>query len=370
MSSGLRAGIDLPALSHNFGAVRRFAHNRPVIAVVKADAYGHGAPEIASTLVAEGAALLGVAYCDEAAQLREEGITAPILVFFDPDVDAVFQDNLTPVVFDYPKAEALSREAERRGRLLRIHVKVDTGMGRLGLQGDAAADILKIARLPGLEVEGVMSHFSEADLRDPSFATLQIEQFRSLRESLTTAGLRPRCFHIANSSAVMSKPEAHFDVVRPGIMLYGYSPLESDEAVSGTIVLKPVMTVTTRFVSIRTVDAGNPISYGRTWHTTRRSVIGVLATGYADGFFRCFSNNGEVLVKGNRAPVVGRVCMDLAMVDLTDIPGVDESDDVVIIGTQGGQTITAADWAERAGTIPYEILLAMGRRAKRHLVRE
>lgn len=368
MSSGLRAGIDLPALSHNFQVVRRFAHNLPVIAVVKADAYGHGAPEVAGTLVAEGAAWLGVAYADEAAQLREEGITAPILVFFDPDVDAVFQDNLTPVVFDLPKADALSREAERRGRMLRIHVKVDTGMGRLGLQGDAKDGILRIAGLPALEVEGVMSHFSEADLCDQSFAAFQIEQFRSLQESLAASGLRPRCFHIANSSAVMSRRDALFDAVRPGIMLYGYSPLESDDAVSETIALKPVMNVTTRFVSIRTVDVGKPISYGRTWHTTRRSVIGVLATGYADGFFRCFSNNGEVLVRGKRAPVVGRVCMDLTMVDLTDIAGADESDEVVIIGTQGGQTITASDWAGRAGTIPYEILLALGRRAKRHIV--
>ena len=368
MSSGFRAGIDLPALSHNFEAIRRFSHNRPVIAVVKADAYGHGAPEVARTLVAQGAAYLGVAYADEAAHLREAGITAPILVFFDPDTAAVFRHNLTPVVFDMARAESLSREAVRLGRPLRIHVKVDTGMGRLGLQGDAAAMILRIARLPGLEVEGVMSHFSEADLRDPSFAESQIAQFRALRDALKNAGLQPRFFHIANSAAVMSKPEAHFDAVRPGIMLYGYSPLENGANASEAVDLKPVMRVSTRFVSIRSVAADKPISYGRTFHTKRQSLIGVLAAGYADGFSRCFSNNGEVLVRGKRAPIVGRVCMDLTMIDLTDIPGVEEADEVVLIGSQDGQTITAADWAARARTIPYEILLSLGKCAKRSFI--
>ncbi len=370
MSSGLRAGIDLPALSHNFAAVRRFSNNRPVIAVVKADAYGHGAPETARTLVEQGAAQLGVAYAEEATELREAGITAPILVFFDPDVETVFQHNLTPVVFDLAKAEALSREAARRGRPLSIHVKVDTGMGRLGLQGAAAAAILQIAQLPALEIEGVMSHFSGADLRDDSFAETQIAQFRALRASLANAGLRPPCFHIANSAAVMSKPDAHFDAVRPGIMLYGYSPLEPGATSTQAIDLKPVMSVATRFVSIRTVASGKPISYGRTFYTKRQSIIGVLAMGYADGFSRIFSNNGEVLVRGMRAPIVGRVCMNLTMVDLTDIRDVNESDDVVIIGTQGGQTITAAEWAECAGTISYEIVLAFGRRAKRHIIRD
>ncbi len=369
VSSGLRAGIDLPALSHNFAAIRCFSDNRPVIAVVKADAYGHGAPDVARTLVAQGAARLGVAYAEEAVELREAGIAAPILVFFEPDVEAVFQHNLTPTVFDTEKAEALSREAVRRGRPLSVHVKVDTGMGRLGLQGDAAASILQIAQLPALKIEGIMSHFSEADLRDASFAETQIAQFGNLRSSLAAAGLRPPCFHIANSAAVMSKPDAHFDAVRPGIMLYGYSPLEPGATSSQSIGLKPVMSVTTRFVSIRTVTAGKPISYGRTFHTKRQSIIGVLAMGYADGFSRSFSNNGEVLVRGKRAPIVGRVCMDLTMVDLTDIPDVNESDEVVIIGTQGGQTITAADWAERAGTISYEILLDLGRCAKRDFIR-
>lgn len=365
MSTVLRAGIDLPALSHNFSSICRFAANRPVIAVVKADAYGHGAPEVARCLVDGGASWLGVAYAAEAAELREAGITAPIIVFFDPAPDAVFAHNLTPVVFDLKKAGALSREAERRNRVLRIHVKVDTGMGRLGLLGDAAAGIRDIAHLPSIEIEGIMSHFSDADLRDASFALHQIGRFRDLKATLAAGGLHPRVFHLANSAAVMSRPEAHFDAVRPGLMLYGYSPLEHNATATQPVDLRPVMSVTTRFVSIRNVPAETSISYGRTWMTKRQSVIGVLALGYADGFFRCFSNNGEVLVRGKRVPIVGRVCMDLTMVDLTDVPDVSETDEVVLIGRQGDEVITAADWAVRAGTIPYEIMLSLGSRAKR-----
>lgn len=368
MSSVLRVGIDLPALSHNFSSIRRYAGDRPVIAVVKADAYGHGAPEAARCLVEEGAAWLGVAFAPEAVELREAGIAAPIIVFFDPDPDTVFAHGLTPVVFDLKKAEALSREAERRHRPLRIHVKVDTGMGRLGLLGDAAAGIRAIANLPALEIEGVMSHFSDADLRDPSFALFQISRFRELKADLAAGGLTPRVFHVANSAAVLSRPEAHFDAVRPGLMLYGYSPLENDAAATHPVDLRPVMRVTTRFVSIRKVPAGTAISYGRTWTTKRESVIGVLALGYADGFSRAFSNNGEVLVRGKRAPIVGRVCMDLTMVDLTDIPDVSESDEVAVIGEQGDEVVSAGDWAVRGGTIPYEILLSLGSRAKKTVI--
>jgi len=368
VSSVLRVGIDLPALSHNFSFIRRYAGNRPVIAVVKAGAYGHGAPETARCLVQEGAAWLGVAFAPEAVELREAGIATPIIVFFDPDPDMVFAHGLTPVVFDLKKAEALSREAERRNRPLRIHVKVDTGMGRLGLLGDAASGIRDIANLPALEIEGVMSHFADADLRDPSFALSQISRFSKLKADLAAGGLAPRVFHIANSAAVLSRPEAHFDAVRPGLMLYGYSPLENDATALHPVDLRPVMRVTTRLVSIRKVPADTSISYGRTWTTKRESVIGVLALGYADGFSRAFSNNGELLVRGKRAPIVGRVCMDLTMVDLTDIPGVSESDEVVLIGRQGDEVISANDWAVRGGTIPYEILLSLGSRTKKTIM--
>jgi len=366
VSSGFRREIDLAALSHNFAVVKRFSSKRPVIAVVKADAYGHGAPGVAGLFSSLGASYLGVANTDEAAVLRDAGIRTPILVFFDPDVAEVFRLALTPVVFDVQSARALSREAERRNTPLRIHVKIDSGMGRLGLPAEnAALQIREIANLPGIEVEGIMSHFADADLREPAFAEEQLMRFRRVRDDLASMRISPRCFHMANSAAVLSKPEAHFDAVRPGLMLYGYSPLEHDETAFEPFSLLPAMRCTTRFVSIRSVPAGVPISYGRTFYTKRQSIIGVLALGYADGFFRGYSNNGEVLVRGGRAPVVGRVCMDLTMVDVTDISGVDEDDEVVLIGTQGSESITAADWARRLDTIPYEVLLALGRQSVR-----
>jgi len=370
VSGVLKADIDLSALLHNFSLIQSYAGNKPIIAVVKADAYGHGAVPIAQCLVSEGASSLGVAHTQEAIALREAGIRVPILVFFDPDIDAVFSYELTPVVFDYKIAAAISHEAERQGRKVRIHVKVDTGMGRLGLLGDAAAAILDIARLPALEIEGIMSHFADADLCDPTFAFHQIQQFRELKKTLAANGLTSPLFHIANSAAVMRRPEAHFDAVRPGLMLYGYSPLEDDKVATQSVDLQPVMSVSTRFVSIRTVPENTSISYGRTWTTKRSSIIGVLALGYADGFFRSFSNNGEVLVRGQRVPIVGRVCMDLTMVDLTDVDDVCEDDEVVLIGRQGKEIITAAQWAAHGGTIPYEILLALGSRARRIIVHE
>jgi alanine racemase len=225
-----------------------------------------------------------------------------------------------------------------------------------------------------------MSHFSEADLADPSFATIQIDSFTKLRAEMFQNGLDVKLFHIANSAAVLSIPESHLDAVRPGIMLYGYSPVQKSEAVrrqppiSGEEIpvpyersqmLVPVMKVKARLMSVRRLCAGTPISYARTFITARESLIGVLSVGYADGFSTKFSNNAEVLVKGQRAPVVGRVCMDLTMVDLTDVGGVTEDDEVVIIGRQGEESIGADDLARRIQTIPYESLTSLGGRGKK-----
>jgi alanine racemase len=262
-------------------------------------------------------------------------------------------------------AHAVAREAEKRGKRIPVHIKVDTGMGRLGLADSPSKAIFDIATNKSISIEGIMSHFSEADLADPSFAKLQINAIIQLRAELFQNGLKVKLFHIANSAAVMSIPESRLDAVRPGIMLYGYSPLQKSEGVSQETKLVPVMTVRARFVSLRSLSAGTPISYARTFITKRESLIGVLAVGYADGFSTRFSNNAEVLVKGRRAPVVGRVCMDLTMVDLTDIQEVTEDDEAVIIGWQGPESIGADDLARRIGTIPYEILTSLGSRAQR-----
>jgi len=360
VNRGLTAEIDLNAVSHNLKVIKDIARNLPVIAVVKADAYGHGAVKISGRLINDGVEYLAVAFTGEARELRDSGINAPILVLFDPDAEDIFKYGLVPVIGDKKTADALSKEAERRNTALNVHLKIDTGMGRLGFAGDPVKEILEIAGMRGINVEGVMSHFSEADIKDESFARMQIASFDSVRKELLQKGLQIRLFHIANSAAVESLHESNFDAVRPGIMLYGYSPV-----LTSNLQLIPVMTVKAKILTIRRLPAGAPISYGRTFITKRESLIGVMAAGYADGLSRRLSNNAEVIVRGKRVPVVGRVCMDLTMIDLTDIGHVEAGDEAVIIGRQGNESIDADELARRADTIPYEILTSIGYRAKK-----
>ena len=372
MIRGPVATISLSAIAHNFQSVKRIVQNRPIIAVVKADAYGHGAAAVSARLLKEGASCLAVAYTGEARELRDAGINAPILVLFDRgDIREYFDYRLIPVLYNTDSAKALSREAQKRKTTIRVHIKVDTGMGRLGLHGrHTMDDLLKIYGMTGLEIAGLFSHFSEADLLDRSYAVRQLEKFHKIREALSRRIKRKVFSHIANSAAVLSYKKAYLDAVRPGIMLYGYSPFggQHDAALPKTgagMSLVPAMTVMTRVLSIRNLPKGTPVSYGRTFVTKKQSRIVVLPFGYADGYSRLFSNNAEVLVKGKRAPVVGRVCMDLTMADVTGIRGVRENDEVVLIGKQGSEEITSYELAEKAGTIPYEILTSIGSRSQR-----
>jgi alanine racemase len=361
MHRGAVAFIDLKAVTHNLSVVRAHAPNSAVYAVVKADAYGHGSVAVSKALVAAGANRLAVAFCDEAAPLREAGIKTPVIVLFDPDPDEVFRYNLIPVVSDFRSAERLAKAAEQNGSRLPVHVKIDTGMGRLGIFSEQEKTILAIASLKGITIEGLMSHLAESESADPAFSLGQITRLRELHASLLRKGLIIPYCHLANSGAILNLPDAHFEAVRPGLMLYGYGPAVAVPEME----LRPVMTLTTRILALRKVTAGTPISYNRTFITRRESLIGVLAIGYADGYSVGFSNNAEVLVNGKRAPVVGRVCMDLVMVDLTDIEGVTEEDEVMLIGQQGSESITAADLAKRVNTHPYEILTSLGSRALR-----
>jgi alanine racemase len=354
------AEIDLKALSHNLQVVRQKTGNAEVLAVVKADAYGHGAVTISKYLIQQGVSKLGVAFTNEAITLRESGITTPILIFFDRDnIDACFKYNLTPVVFDLDTARRFSSAADRYKRKIAVHIKVDTGMGRVGFNVDKARTLIpRIAALKNIELEGLMSHFSEADLQDKDFAIQQIKEFLSIVKDLKQKKIHFKYLHIANSAAVMTMPEAHLDMVRPGIMLYGYGYPDVK-------VLKPVLSLKSRIILLKKVPPHTPISYGRTFITKRKSTIATIPVGYADGYNRKLSNNGEVLINGKRAPVVGRVCMDTIMVDVTDISDVDYKSEVVLIGQQGKERITAQDIAHRIGTIPYEILTSIGQRMKR-----
>jgi alanine racemase len=364
VSRGAIAEISLSAIAHNFRTVKRIVKDRPVIAVVKADAYGHGAVEVSARLLKEGADYLAVAYLGEAVQLRGAGIQAPILLLFDrPHLDEYIHFRLTPVVHSSAGARELSEEAKKKDVLIKIHVKIDTGMGRLGLNSvHAVDDLIAISELPGLQIEALLSHFSEADLADRSFAEEQLARFNAIRQAIAEK-LKQKVFsHIANSAAVLSFADAHLDAVRPGIMLYGYSPFIHQIS---DFQLLPAMTVKTRILSLRIVPAGTPISYGRTFITKRPSRIGVLPLGYADGYSRLFSNNAEVLVKGKRAPVAGRVCMDTTMIDLTEIDEADENDEVIMLGRQANERVTADELAQKAGTISYDILTSLGNRAQR-----
>jgi alanine racemase len=358
--------IDLHVLAHNFQEVLRRVKGRKILAVVKAEAYGHGAVEVSRCVLALGADMLGVALLEEGCKLRKEGIASPILVMgaiFPEQAEAAVAAGLTPVVFTNPVAQALSQAAKKRGTTVSVHVKIDTGMGRIGISPEDAPDfIAALSKLGNIRVEGLMTHFADADLLDKRYVSYQVDRFDTLLKTLAARGIEIPVRHAANSAAVLDYCQAFFTMVRPGLMLYGYNPLE--ERAPG-LDLQPVLSLVTRVAFIKKVPIGTPISYGRTFVTRRESVIATLPIGYADGYSRGLSNKGEALVRGIRVPLVGRVCMDMCMLDVTDVPGAAEGDDVVLIGSQGSERITADDLAAKTGTIAYEVLCDISDRVPR-----
>lgn len=345
--------------------------------MIKADAYGHGAVPVAKALAADGVSRFGVALVEEARALRQGGIRGEILVLGGvwPDQAADVVDlELSAAVFQRATADALNAAARRADRVIPIHVKIDTGMGRLGYGIDEAVEaIVALARYPALRLDGVMTHFADADLADRAFARAQMTRFSAVCRGAADRGVGIPLRHAANSAMLMS-PETEptigdpsaggglYEAARPGIMLYGCRP---GPAVGEGIELRPVLSITTKILLLKRVPAGTPISYGRTFTTRRPSTIAVLPIGYADGYPRALSNRGSVLVRGARAPVVGRVCMDLTMIDVTEIPGVTEGDEVTLLGAQGDHTISAEEIADQAGTISYEVLCGIGPRVPR-----
>ncbi len=360
------ARIDLAALEHNYREVVRRAEGRKVLVVVKARAYGHGAATVSRRLLERGADMLGVAIVEEGRELREAGINAPVLVMgplFPGQAAAVVALRLTPAVFTMPFALALAQAAQERNARVSVHVKIDTGMGRIGIPPETAPDfIADLQRLGNIDVEGLMTHFADADLRDKAFASRQMDRFEALLKTLDARGTRIPLRHAANSAAVLDFRRALFTMVRPGLMLYGYNPLEAG---LNKADLMPVLSLVTRIALLKNVPAGVPISYGRTFTTRRESLIATLPIGYADGYSRGLSNKAEALVRGSRAPIVGRVCMDMCMIDVTGVAGVREGDEVALIGGQGKERITADELAEKTGTISYEVLCGISARVPR-----
>lgn len=361
MRRGITAEIDLDAALKNLDAVRKAVKGLPVIAVVKADAYGHGAAELARLYEDAEVHALAVAFVSEAEELRASGIKAPMLVLFDnTEPDKYIELGLTPVIHDLKAARDFSQAAEKSGRPLDVHLKVDTGMGRVGLTSER--DFVEVLNIKGLNVIGLMSHFSDADLTDADFIDVQLGRFKEFKALSRKKKLSPLC-HMANSAASLAYPEAHMDAVRPGLALYGVSPFEEGGPFSTS--LRPIMTAKARVVAIRKLAAGQPVSYGRTFITARPTLAAVIAAGYADGLGRMLSNNADVLIRGKRAPVMGRVCMDIVMADVTEAGNVSEEDEAVLLGRGGDEEITAWELAGRASTVPYEILLNLGRNARR-----
>ncbi len=359
------AQIDLGALAFNFRQLRkRVPKGVKLLAVVKADAYGHGAVPISLKLEKLGVEYLGVAIAEEGVELRKGGVRAPILVLggiYGGEVEKIFRFNLTPVVFDKDALRIISRAAQRGKKKVRVHLKVDTGMGRLGIPTPLWRDFLKgMVHFPKIEIEGILSHFSLTDEED--YTKSQWNQFQSAVALAEELGIRGKYVHMASSAMLTACPHYSGNLVRPGIMLYGAYPSPMFQRL---IHLKPVMILKTRIHFLKLVPPGTSISYGGTFVTRRESLIATLPIGYADGYSRSLSNRGEVLIRGKRVPVVGKVCMDFIMVDVTDIPRVSVGDEAVLIGTQGEEQITAEEIANRINSISYEVFCSIGKRVPR-----
>jgi alanine racemase len=372
----LWAEIDLGAIAHNVRELRRVTRPETrLLVAVKADGYGHGAVRVARTALAHGATDLGVAHLDEGLALRDQEIRAPILIFGHTPADRtdeLLANDLTPCIFSVEAARALSSAALQTGRVVPAHVKIDTGMGRLGLQCDAlrppgansaVADILTMAQLPGIVLQGIFTHFATSDHSDTRMARQQLDRFLALLAQLETAGCAIAVRHAANSGAIFQMPRANLNMVRAGISVYGLYP--SSEVPSDRIHLKPALALKAHVIHLKTVPAGTPISYGGTHVTSRPTTIATVPAGYADGYRRGLSNRGVMLVGGRRVPIVGRVCMDLTMIDVGQVPGVRVGDEVVLMGRQGAETISADQLADTLETISYEVVSALTARVPR-----
>ena len=373
----VRADIDLDAIAVNVRELRKAtAADARFMAVVKANAYGHSAIEVAKKATGSGADALGVARIQEAVPLRQSGLDAPILVlgYTPPELAGLALDNeLTLTIFDSETARALSDAARAAGKTLTAHIKIDTGMGRLGLRPgemkgmtinpDSVETVCRIAQMPGLDLEGIFTHFAAADSADPAYTEKQFSLFCDFTDELGASGVNFRIRHAANSAAIIAHPQTHLDMVRAGIAMYGLNP--SPEVTLDHLATRPVMALKARLVQVKQVPAGVCVSYGMTHRTAAPTTLATVPIGYADGYSRLLSSRGTMLVRGQRAPIAGRVCMDLTVLDVGHIKGVRVGDEVVILGSQEAETVSADEIASLAGTINYEIVSSITARVPR-----
>ena len=365
------AEIDLQAIDHNIDEVKKIIKpTTKIMAIVKANAYGHGAIPVAERALKRGVEYLGVALLQEAIELREHGLAAPILILgYTPekDYELLVRHKVTQTIYSINQAKSLNEVAKNIGIKAKIHVKLDTGMGRLGFTIPESIRALKdITRLPYLELEGLFTHLAISDAKDKSYSQMQLAKFLGVCHELDKAGISIKYKHTANSGAIIDLPESHLDLVRPGIMLYGLYP--SKEVDHTKVNLKQAMTLKTHIIHLKKVPVGTSISYGCTFTTQRPARIATLPVGYADGYSRLLSNKGFVLVSGERVPVIGRICMDQCMLDVTNVADVRLGDEVVLFGFQGQAILQIDEVADLIGTINYEVVSMVSDRVPRRYV--
>lgn len=363
------AEINLDNLENNIKEVKRLAKPGTLVtAVIKADGYGHGAVAIAKTLLENGADRLAVAALDEAIELRQAGITARILVLGFTGVERtqeVIANDVDQCVYHLEVAKAFDVEAKRKNKVAKLHIKIDSGMGRIGFLPNEAsiADIIEISKMNNVCLEGIFTHFCVADEADKTFTESQYKKFKWVCDTLEEKGVKIKVRHCANSATIVDIEDMHFDMVRAGIVLYGLAP--SNDVLLDRIHLKPVMTLKARISNVKTIQPGDSVSYGRKFIAEKPTKIASLPLGYADGYTRMLSDKAEVLIQEQRVKVVGRICMDQCMIDVTTIENVNVGDEVVLFGTQGKTSLPVDELAAHLGTINYEIVCMLARRVPR-----
>lgn len=361
------ATIHLSALAHNLAELRRvLAPSCEILAIVKADGYGHGSIAMAETLSQLGVTKFGVATIQEGVALRDAGLNETIIVLggiFSWQLGDLIHYSLTPVISDASIGRQLGEKLSPSQMPFPVHVKIDTGMRRLGFTPETVLDFLDSPLFRGpLLLESLMTHLADADNTNPDFTLKQLDEFQTIVTQLRSQGILIPSLHAANTAGIVSYPQSHCDMVRPGLLLYGYQPTSSSTI---TLDLQPALTLSTKVVQTRDVPAGEGLSYNRLYRTTRASRIGILPIGYAHGYNRLLSNRGEALIGKTRVPIVGRICMDMTLIDITDVPHAQVGDDVVLLGRQGAEEISAIDIANWQESIPYEVLCSIGPRVNR-----
>lgn len=374
------AEINLDNIAHNISEIRKkIGADTKLLAVIKADGYGHGYKEVARVAVDNGADFFGVASADEAMQLRKNGFETPILILgpvIESEYKDVIENNIAIPVFDRQTAKNISSVAEKIGKKAIIHIKIDTGMSRIGyvadgLEGTAdriAEEVVYLTSLPNIVAEGIFTHFAKADEPESDFTDIQYERFVSVCEAVKSRGVDIALRHCCNSCGIMNYPQYHLDMVRSGIITYGYYPYDGADK-EGLSIL-PAMQLKATVTDVKRIGGGVGVGYGGTYVTEHPIDIATFSIGYADGYFRSLSSKGEVIVGGNIANVIGRVCMDQTMADVSGIKNIKIGDEVILFGTDGNNTITVDSVAAKAGTINYEVLSVVGKRVPRVYIKD